>query len=224
MFKKLTGKLKRQAHPFVVLAAGLTLIGLITSLSGILNYQYELDHLSSPTISTVAKAQPAGLAKNTSGKLGQAATQELAGSSGQSGGSAGTKPNPSNARQPVAANTASNSAAAAAGQQTPAGAPNVSAVTVSLSVNGVQRGNISLSGASNQCDVLTRALDTGLISDLDMRYNSQYGTYAVYVIDGIGDSDSVWWTYTVNGKSPPVGCGKLPVHAGDSINWQYVKQ
>ena len=96
-------------------------------------------------------------------------------------------------------------------------------VTASLSVNGVTKGSVELASGSNQCSVLTQGLSAGLISDLDMRYSSQYGTQAVYVIDGVGDSKNIWWTFTVNGKSPPYGCSKISVNNGDSVNWKYVK-
>lgn len=96
-------------------------------------------------------------------------------------------------------------------------------VTVNLSVNGSNKGSLSLSPAANQCDVLSSALASGIISSLEMRYNSNFGSMGVYVIDGLGDSSSVWWTYTVNGKSPPLGCSGIKVHPGDNINWQYVK-
>jgi hypothetical protein len=56
-----------------------------------------------------------------------------------------------------------------------------------------------------------------------MRYNSQWGTEGVYVVNGIGDPNVVWWTYTVNGSAPPYGCGYVTVHDGDSVNWRYVK-
>jgi hypothetical protein len=103
------------------------------------------------------------------------------------------------------------------------GSSSLTFVAVSLSVNGVYMGKATLASTSNQCDVLSEALNAGLISNLDMRYNSQYKTYAVYVINNTGDSNAIWWTYQVNGKSPPYGCSSTAVHSGDSVNWQYVK-
>jgi hypothetical protein len=221
LFKTLTAKLKHQVHPFVVLAAGLTILVLATTLSGILHYQYELDH-SSPLSSAAAKAQAASLANQSSAKITQSTAEQTATQSGQTASTAAAKPGSANANRSVAASAASNSTASSANSQS-AVASSPATVQVSLSINGSQKGSLVLSSTSNQCDVLTQALNIGLLSSLDMRYSAQYGSYAVYVIDGIGESDSVWWTYTVNGKSPPVGCGKMPVQAGDSINWQYVK-
>ncbi|MBP6041931.1 DUF4430 domain-containing protein [Candidatus Saccharibacteria bacterium] len=95
--------------------------------------------------------------------------------------------------------------------------------SVALSVNGVAKGSVSLTQGSNHCNVLTAALNAGLINSLDMRYSSQYNTNAVYKINGQGDANNIWWTFRVNGASPPYGCSRLLVKNGDQVNWQYVR-
>lgn len=224
MFKKLADTLKHRAHPVLVLVAGLALIGLVTTLSGILHHQYELNHLSVPAASGVTRGHASGLAQTTSDTLDRTTTQEVPPQHQPSARTTAAKSSSSKADR----NTTTGSAAAHNAH--PSAAQNVETVSgittvaISLSVNGSQKGTVTISNTANQCDVLTQALKTGLLSNLDMRYNSQYGTYAVYVINSVGDSSAVWWTYTVNGKSPPVGCGKTLVHNGDQVNWQYVKQ
>ena len=96
-------------------------------------------------------------------------------------------------------------------------------LTVKLRINGSYKGSLNLSSGSNQCQVLSKALASGIIASLDMRYYAQYGSQAVYMIDGVGDSNSVWWTYTVNGRSPPLGCSQVQVGNNDDVNWQYIK-
>jgi hypothetical protein len=97
-------------------------------------------------------------------------------------------------------------------------------VNVTLSINGAQRGNVSLEAGSNHCEVLRQALANGQIFSLDIG-SEQYGQDFVYAIDGIGSRDdkSGGWRYVVNGKYPPLGCSKVSVMGGISINWQYVK-
>jgi hypothetical protein len=98
-----------------------------------------------------------------------------------------------------------------------------STIGVSLTINKTYRGKVSLPAGSNQCDVLQQALNDGLISNLTMKYISALQSNGVYIIDGLGDANIVWWTYKVNDKSPPVGCSQVAVHQGDSITWEYVK-
>ena len=84
---------------------------------------------------------------------------------------------------------------------------------------------ISLSAGSNQCDVLSQALAEGLISSLEMKYWPSYKGNAVYIIDGIGDSDIIGWVYEVKdpgGKFRSVsGCSNTQALNGDVINWKY---
>lgn len=216
MFQKLKTILKRRAHPFGLLAGSLSTLLLLTALTGMWHYQYELDHPSQPapaaainyskTGAKAASLAPAGV-QNTSAVAGQATTV--------------SKPGAATTNQVVSVSTTSKSGDSLVASGITSSP--VANITVSLSVNGSYKGQATLPGSSNQCDVLSAALQEGIISDLDMRYNAQYKTYAVYVIDGIGESDAVWWTYAVNGKSPPLGCSNTAVHGGDSVNWQYIK-
>lgn len=96
-----------------------------------------------------------------------------------------------------------------------------SSVMVTLDVDSKLAGDVKVAASANQCDVLTDALVQEIISSLDMRYFSNLASYGVFVINGQGNSDEVWWTYSVNGKSPPVGCSEMGVSDGETINWQY---
>lgn len=93
---------------------------------------------------------------------------------------------------------------------------------VHLSINGSSSFNVVVNKDSNQCDVLSKALEQGKISSLNMRYDKTYETYAVYQINGIGKENSVWWVYTVNGQSPSQGCSYIKTNNGDNIEWKYI--
>lgn len=92
----------------------------------------------------------------------------------------------------------------------------------SLLINGGSNFSIELSDGANQCDVLTKALQEGKINSLNMQYSDTYKTYAIYQINGIGKEGQVWWTYSVNGKNPPLGCSLVKVNNNDNIVWTYI--
>jgi hypothetical protein len=214
---------------FGLLVAGLIIVTLLTALSGLWEYQYELAH-QPPAVQSAAQVSAA--TKTTLPNLSDAGEKTVAArvvsANNQLPSLASTKlDSPSHVTYSQANQAASIATAAStptASQPTTNTAP-VQPVTISLtlSINGQAKGLVKLATGSDQCDVLTQALADGLISSLDMVYDSPYNTEAVYVIDGIGDPGSVWWTYTVNGSSPPYGCAHVTVHNGDSVNWQYVK-
>jgi len=93
---------------------------------------------------------------------------------------------------------------------------------VNLSINGGSSFSVVVNKDANQCDVLSKALEQGKISILDMRYDKTYETYAVYQINGIGKENSVWWVYTVNGHSPSQGCSYIKANNDDKVEWKYV--
>lgn len=141
-------------------------------------------------------------------------------------GSARVAPSPSVPTETNTADVKSVPIAQAVGQYTPAEEPvqvTQTEVTTTLYVNGSLKGAVVLAAGSNHCDVLLEAYESGVISSLNMKYYSGLKSYGVYVIDGIGDSNSIWWTYTVNGKSLPYGCSHAMVLSGDSVEWKYVK-
>ncbi|HEY5152998.1 MAG TPA: DUF4430 domain-containing protein [Candidatus Saccharimonadales bacterium] len=205
------------------LATGLLALTLFTMLGGLWHYQHELASQVSGVQATAKNVTPA--LRST-----PAATTKLkAALTANSQPPAQTQNNqtPNTVNQPHTGNAAlgtspATGSGAASGQ--PANtAPQPATVSLALSINGQSKGVLQLPGGSNQCNVLSQALADNLISSLDMRYSSQYGTEAVYVINGIGDPGTVWWTYTVNGSPPPYGCAYITAHNGDSVNWQYVK-
>ena len=202
--------------PAVLLGIGLTVLTLITALSGLWHYNYELAHqVSTAKISSVNSRKAAGADIADTDRL-----EAAQGSSGVAHATAANSPHTAASK-----NTTQNNATQTSlnyGQANNSPAPAV-AINVTLSINGGYKGNVKLLAGSNQCDVLTQALATNIISSLDMRYSSQYKTQGVYVIDGIGDAGTIWWTYKVNGSAPPYGCGVMTAHDGDSVNWQYVK-
>lgn len=93
---------------------------------------------------------------------------------------------------------------------------------ISLSIAGSSVGTFDIPQGSNQCDVLTQALSQGKIQSLNMRYNADYGTNAVYQINGIGKENAVWWGFKVNGQSPTQGCSFIKVNDGDNVLWEYI--
>lgn len=204
-------KLKSNLSPYGLLIAGLAVITLMTTLGGLWHYNQEVtgqtvkkaSHATASIagLSPVQSSASASTAPENNSSVNSSTTAKAGKSGGQSNGS-------------VAAKSSATSPAAAAQS---------ASVNVSLSVNGYPKGIINLPAGSTQCDLLAQALAKGAISSLDMRYSSQYKTQGVYVIDGIGDPGTVWWTYKVNGSAPPYGCGGMTAHDGDSVNWQYVK-
>lgn len=190
---------------------------LFTALTGMWHYKYELAHQALP----VASASKKPVAKpQVSSATSEAVPTNITESGTHVGGNTTVK-KVTNPEQSNVVTSSGSVSAGSTGAVVASSGPSV--VQVSLSVNGAYKGAVSLSSGSTQCDVLAQALKSGVISSLDMRYSSQYGTYGVYVIDGLGDSASIWWTYTVNGHSPAFGCSGTTVHSGDSTNWQYVK-
>jgi len=93
---------------------------------------------------------------------------------------------------------------------------------VSLSIGGSSVETIDLPAGANQCDVLTQALSQGKIQSLNMRYNNDMGTNAVYQINGIGKENTVWWIFKINGQSPSQGCSYIKVNDGDNTEWNYL--
>ena len=95
-------------------------------------------------------------------------------------------------------------------------------VKVSLLINGSPVGQVDMKSSQNHCDVLSEALSQKKIKSLDMRYNKDFKTSVVYLVNGIGKKDSVWWGFKVNGKSPDQGCSNIKVKNGDSSDWSYL--
>ena len=93
---------------------------------------------------------------------------------------------------------------------------------VALSINGESVGQVDMKSDQNHCDVLREALSQKKIKSLDMRYNKDFKTNVVYLINGVGKKDSVWWGFKINGKSPDQGCSYLKVKNGDSSDWSYL--
>lgn len=208
--------LRVKVPPIVILISGLAIVGLLTALGGILHYGNEISHNSEISIENTLEEQETELAEKT-GSASKKTSRSNNHSNRNSNGSYG------NSTSSPQLQAASSTTAGGTGSSSSTPGSKVSYVKVFLSVNGNPKGNVTLKSGSNHCQVLSQAYAVGLISSLDMRYNSQYKTYGVYVIDGIGDPSSVWWVYKVNGQSPPYGCSYMKVHGGDSVNWQYLK-
>jgi hypothetical protein len=208
--------LRVKVPPLAILISGLMIVGLLTAIGGIVDYSNQLN--SSQAANTeILKQQTAELTEDT--KKAESRT------SGEQDSSTGYS---SNTNGPAGPNSYTTSSAAIAGDHPSAAAGSsnsntkTSYVKVFLSVNGSPKGSLTLKNTANQCQVLSQAKAQGLISSLDMRYNKGLNSYGVYIIEGIGRTDQVYWTYAVNGKPPPFGCSYIRVHNGDSINWEYI--
>ncbi len=103
---------------------------------------------------------------------------------------------------------------------TPAPAPQ-QVIHVNLNLIPGSNFSVTVNEGSNQCDVLSQALEQGKISSLNMRFDPNYNSKAVYQINGVGKENSVWWTYKVNGQSPSQGCSLTKANNGDNIEWEY---
>jgi hypothetical protein len=209
--QKLLTILKRRAHPYAFLGAGLLAVMLATTLSGLWYHSWEIAHQK--------QFAPSAYAAKTEQNPDKVSVQ-----SQPTGGSSSPQsftPSVSSRGQQVQPAGSPEVAGSSTLQSPEAVAP--SNIEVSLSVNGIYKGRVTLASGSNQCQVLQAAFEAGVISSLDMRYNSQYKTYAIYVIDGVGDPGAVWWIYTVNGKSPPYGCSGIKAEDGDAVSWKYIK-
>lgn len=204
--------MKVKIPPFAILISGLVIVSLLSAIGGILHYGSELKNNSEIVISD-APGKPDDLTQNTKGrnnKNNNGPNYINNGSNNVFGAYSSSSPT-------QASNSASDKSAAAALSEN-----KISYVKVSLSVNSSLKGSVSLKSTANQCEVLTQAKAQGVIGSLIMKYNDALNSYGVYVIEGIGRTDQVYWTYTVNGKPPPLGCSYVTVHGGDSINWQYI--
>lgn len=201
-----------------VLSIGLLFITVLTAGAGIVHHNYELAHQSSlsdkkQATSSDTKTEKSSASTTEQSVLGQTSPQNPD-SKPVSKSKSSTKPQVPASTQPATSAPATN---------TP-NSPTASTVSTQLSVNGAAKGLVTIAANSNHCEVLSQALRNGQINSLDLRYSTQYGTYAVYMIDGVGDSNAVWWTYKVNGSSPPYGCSQMKVKNGDSVHWEYVKR
>lgn len=215
-------RLRQHVPVFAPLGVGLLIITLITALGGVMQHGSEINSQLTARPAAAATAQTS--VPRTSGPVSPDEPQTY---STSTGGITSITSGGSGARGTQSTNTPgrpSHTGAAAAPTTTSAtqSAPIETTISVNLSVDGQSKGTVKLSSGSTQCDVLSSALSEHVISSLDMRYSSQYKTEGVYVIDGIGDTSTVWWTYSVNGHAPPYGCGYVTAHDGDSVNWQYV--
>lgn len=212
---KLTKLKKVKIPPFAMLISGLVIVGLLTAIGGILGYNTQLDN-SQVIANEILKQQTAEPTQG--GKAAQNKASNPQSSSNES------NPNTDETRSPSSHTASSGTIARDSSSSSSGSRPDskISYVKVFLNVNGSPKGNVSLKSNANQCEVLAQAKAQGVINSLDMRYNRGLNSYGVYMINGIGRTDQVYWTYAVNGKSPPLGCSYITVHGGDSINWQYI--
>lgn len=81
--------------------------------------------------------------------------------------------------------------------------------------------DLEVDSPKNHCQVLEAALAQGKLSSLNLKFFPSLSSYAVYQINGLGDTNQVWWTYSVNGQQPPYGCSQVMVNQGDVIHWTY---
>lgn len=219
---KLTKKLKSfNLQPVLAIILGVSLLSLINFGFVNANKYKNANNLESEQSQTVSsrssedpqQADQTRAEESNQPSLGQSEAEDAKlNSTNQS-----TKPGNQSSSGAQTTSSSASSVSPAPAQQAP------TTLDVKLSVNGAYAGTLSLSPGANQCDVLSLALQKGLISSLDMRYSSAQKSMGIYKINGIGDPDSIWWVYTVNGKSPPLGCSGIKVGDGDSVNWKYIK-
>ena len=204
--------LKVKVPPVAILINGLVAVGLITALGGLLHYGSEIKSYEAASAETL-KEQTEQLTPNSKDADKKTSANQASSNDSSSRNINGSSHTTSASPGGPASTTYSGSSPVHS---------KTSYVKVSLSVNGSPKGSVTLKSTANQCQVLTQAKAQNVISSLVMKYNESLNSYGVYVIDGIGRTDQVYWTYTVNGKPPPFGCSYITVHGGDSINWKYI--
>lgn len=128
-----------------------------------------------------------------------------------------TANNTENTQQPTPTQTPSESITP---QSTPT--PQQLKLLTYVSIDGAGEFSIELEQGKNHCDVLSQAKNEGKLSSLTMKFFAGFSSNAVYEINGLGDESQVWWTYEVNGKSPPYGCSQQQVQNNDHVKWIYV--
>lgn len=204
--------LKVKVPPVAILVSGLVIMSLLTALGGILHYGSEIKSYEAASAETL-KEQKEQLNQNSKDADKKASANQ-----------ASTTDSSSRYINGSAYATGDNSGGPAS--STYSGSSSVhsktSYVKVSLSIEGIYIGNITLKAPAYQCDVLRQAQARGLLS-VDMS-NKEYGQYVVYVINGIGDKSHqrIEWVYKINGSLAPRGCQYMPVKNGDSINWENI--
>jgi hypothetical protein len=206
---------KIRFNRYVLLFGSLIAVTLLTALGGMLHYSHELD-------SQLISAKNAPIIKISTAPSSNKASST---NSSTSSGSAGTTTGKSSGTQQINASLSQQSPTQAPQYASPASTPSSpqpSTVQVTLAVNDQVKGVVALSSTSNQCDLLNQAYAQGILTELDMRYNSELKTYGIYRIDNIGDPNTVTWTYTVNGKPPQFGCSYIKVQNSETVNWQYL--
>ncbi|MCA9349898.1 DUF4430 domain-containing protein [Candidatus Saccharibacteria bacterium] len=97
--------------------------------------------------------------------------------------------------------------------------PTTLAVKLQINLDPVIQ--LSVTDQINQCDLLNQAFTQGKLTELNIRYFSEYSSLGVLSINGIGNPNQVYWTYKVNGVSPPLGCSQVLVKSGDFVFWEY---
>jgi hypothetical protein len=105
---------------------------------------------------------------------------------------------------------------------TPSPTPVIQKYQISVSIDGGSAFSLAIEEGKNHCDVLSQALQEGKLSSLNMQFNSSYNSYGVYQINGLGQTDQVWWGYKINDKSPAYGCSYIKVQNNDDVRWTYV--
>lgn len=217
MNQKLTAVLRQRSRLLGLFVGGLGLALLIASVVGYQDMQNRLANLEAkPQVAADKTGETKTTQQNTPAQPADPQPAHAQGAQAQ-------------AAQSPQTNTQTSSTPATGDVTNPAPAE-AKIVQVSLSVNKVFQGTVTLPETDNHCDVLREALKTGVISNLEMRYNSSYKTDAVYKINGIGESDTIGWVFEISGRdqpypspwSPPTGCSHVKIENGDSVNWKYV--
>jgi hypothetical protein len=142
----LFSRLKHQLQTFLPLGAGLLIVGLVTVLGGLWNYQNELDaHLAAKPapVLELASQKTAG---NDAGRSAKAA----AGSNHRSGKSVGSPTVTASAAGAQSGQTLSSSAPGSSSRSAAATKQNAAIISVSLSINGQTQGRVRVASGSTQ--------------------------------------------------------------------------
>lgn len=189
--------------PRRMFGAVICVVGAVLLISSIANALNDSPSSSSPPPETPIVAGAQQSANNNTATDPPPATESPPGTTSP------TKPNTTQT-QSTAAPQASEPKAA------PQPNPSQNTITVSLEINNTAVGEVAVPPDSNQCEVLSKARDQGVIQNVSMQWYAQYNSYFVTKINGVTGS----WTYKVNGLSPPVGCSNTKAQSGDTVHWE----
>lgn len=117
---------------------------------------------------------------------------------------------------------ASNNDESEASDSSPAAEVQEETMAVTVSVAGDEDKNVEAAEETVIIPVGSTAMDA--LSATMYTIVSEEGQYGPFItsINGVDQTDSSAWTYTVNGEQPTVGAGEYVLNDGDVMEWTLI--